>query len=119
MGDDQTWRVGLEGGGVETVTARQITAHRSNALEGDEATDRAVVMLISAANDWDAAEILAPGALSRGEALAAERARVVTICDEVAATARATVTHEDDDTDLRGEVEAATAQHIKRAVLSD
>ena len=86
-----TWRVVVEGGEVRAVeVTRQRGATPWAARAGGCAscnwrTPREAVVALVYAVQWPMREILAPGELSAGERVAAERARCAAVCREVAA----------------------------------
>jgi hypothetical protein len=67
-----TWRVVDDAGEVRALTLAEIDAHRAEQWDGDSGVPaRAVVVNLAACLGWDVAEILAPGALSAAERVAA------------------------------------------------
>jgi len=89
----ETWRVACEGGEVRDVRVTKV--HRQweavpavlagDAWQASTASARRAVVILAATEMWPVREILAPGELSAEERVAAERARCLAVCREVAA----------------------------------
>lgn len=103
---EQMWRV-VDDGEVCDVSLEDIETYRQDAWDGDMSVRaRTIVTNIAATSGWMVDEIVAPGELTRAEAIDAavnaERARCVAVCRAVA------LGWQDDDDD--GGLPAAAAR---------